>query len=73
MTPRQHQILKFVNEYITKNRHSPSYKQIQEGCHINSYNSVSQCVNSLDRRGYITKVPYAKRSLRVTEQGRNEI
>mgnify|MGYP001970444749 CR=1 FL=1 len=73
MTPRQFEILKFLYYYISEHGYSPSYKEIQIGANINSYNSVSQCINSLLRRGFIEKEHCAKRSTRVTKRGKEEI
>ena len=73
MTPRQSQILKFVNNFWEENDYSPSLKEIQDGLKITSYTSVAQCCNGLVERGYISKDKYKKRNLNLTDQGESFI
>ncbi len=73
MTPRQSQVLKFVNNFWEENDYSPSLKEIQDGLKITSYTSVAQCCNGLIERGYIYKDKYKKRSLNLTDQGESFI
>ena len=70
MTPRQSQILKFVNNFWTENDYSPSLMEIKNGLNIQSLTSVAQCCNSLEKRGYITKMKHARRSIEITDKGK---
>ena len=69
MTPRQSQILKFVNNFWEEKDYAPSLKEIQDGLKISSYTTVAQCCNGLTTRGYILKDKFAKRSIRLSDQG----
>ena len=70
MTPKQKDILKFVNKFWVDNEYSPTYKEIQNGLQINSLTSVASCCKSLMRRGYLTKLKHSHRSIEVTDKGR---
>ena len=70
MTPRQSEILKFVNSFWEKNDYSPSLEEIASGVNISSVASVYHCCNNLERRGYITRLKHARRSIELTDKGR---
>ena len=70
MTPRQSEILQFVNNFWVDNNYSPSLEEIRKGLNVKSLTSVAQCCNSLERRGYITKLKHARRSIELTDKGR---
>ena len=72
MTKRQFQVLAFLFKYISENKYTPTLREIQIALNISSYTSVAQCVNGLHRRGYIEKIPYAKRSIRLSKKGLSE-
>tara|TARA_R100000231_G_scaffold129320_1_gene100625 strand:- start:57 stop:302 length:246 start_codon:yes stop_codon:yes gene_type:complete len=69
MTPRQTEILKFVNNFLQQNIHSPTYQEIRAGLKINSLTSVAQGCKALERRGLITKEKNQHRSIDITQKG----
>jgi len=47
MTPRQSEVLKFVNSFWEKNDYSPSLEEIASGVNISSVASVYHCCNKI--------------------------
>ena len=55
MTPKQSEVLKFVNNFWSSKGYSPSLREVQEG---------------LEKRGYLTKTKHAHRSIEPTAKGK---
>jgi len=70
VTPKQSQVLKFINNFWSDKSYAPSYDEIQKGLKINSQTSVAQICNSLVKRGYIERIKYAHRSMKPTDEGK---
>ncbi len=64
-TKKQHELLEFIQKFITEHGYSPSYREIMNGLEYNSVATVAQHVNSLIQRGHIRKRDRSARSLEV--------
>jgi repressor LexA len=71
MTPRAHQTLKFVSDYIARNGYSPSIREIGQGIGNSSVNSVHRLVSGLISDGYLTRKAGRARSLEVASVNDN--
>ncbi len=66
-TKKQKELLSFIDEFITANGYSPSYREIMKGLQYNSVATVALHVNNLIRRGHLKKRDYSARSLEVVK------
>jgi SOS-response transcriptional repressor LexA len=55
MTPRQHQILNFIRDYIVENGFAPSYREMAEGLQIVSRSNLHGTVSALVAQGYLVR------------------
>lgn len=64
LTPKQKQILVFIEKFIRKNDYAPSYKEIADNFGFSSVATVAEHVDNLRNKGYLTN-DEGYRSLRV--------
>ena len=55
LTPKQEIFIKFIENFIHKNNHSPSYMEISKGLNIKSIGTVSWYVSTLEKKGIIKR------------------
>ena len=55
LTPKQENFIKFIENFIHKNNHSPSYIEISKGLNIKSIGTVSWYVSTLEKKGIIKR------------------
>ena len=67
LTKVQKKYFDFIAKYIEENDICPSYEEIKQGCGAGSKNAVFVNVNSLERRGWIKRLPGAARAIIVLE------
>lgn len=64
-TKKQAALLKFIDDFSTKNNQSPSYREIQSALGLSSVATVAQHINNCIEAGFLKKVPNSARSLEV--------
>ncbi|MEX1123930.1 MAG: transcriptional repressor LexA [Patescibacteria group bacterium] len=64
LTPKQKQILEFIESFIKENDYAPSYREIAENFGFSSVATVAEHVDNLKTKGYLTNDD-GYRSLRV--------
>ena len=64
-TKKQHDLLVFIEDFITRHGYSPSYREIMKSLGYTSVATVSLHVNNLIRRGHLQKRDRSARSLEV--------
>jgi hypothetical protein len=64
-TKKQHELLTYIEQFITEHGYSPSYREIMTGLEYTSVATVSLHVNNLIRRGHLRKRDFSARSLEV--------
>lgn len=69
-TKKQLEILDFIEEFIKKNRYSPTYREIMQGLGYSSVATIALHVNNLIKRGHLTKREDSARSLELTRRRR---
>ena len=52
LSEKQHNILDFINQFITDEGYAPTIREIQRGCEISSTSVVSYNINALKEKGY---------------------
>jgi len=67
LTKRQHELLDYIQECIRENDYAPSYREIAEHFGLTSTATVAEHVETLRRKGHLTKDPLEARSIQLTE------
>lgn len=65
-TKKQHDLLRFIEDFIAQHGYSPSYREIMRGLNYTSVATVSLHIDSLIKRGHLNKRDHSARSLEVT-------
>lgn len=63
LTPKQCEILHFIQQFIEQHQYSPSYREIMEHFDFTSPGSVYKHVHTLKRKGFLTSEKKSHRSL----------
>lgn len=63
LTKRQKEILDYIEQFIKKNRYSPSYREIQNSFGFSSLGSVAKHISVLKRKGVLVAEKKASRSI----------
>ncbi len=66
LTPKQKQILEFIEQFIEENGYSPSYREIAESFGFSSVATVAEHIENLRLKGYLSS-DTGYRSLQVKE------
>lgn len=66
LTPKQKQILDFIQGFITENDYAPSYREIADHFEFSSVATVAEHVDNLKNKGYLSSDDSTYRSLKVT-------
>lgn len=65
LTPKQHKLLTFIDDFIKMNGHAPSFEEMKKAVGLKSKSGIHVLINSLEERGYIRKLPHRARALEV--------
>ena len=66
LTKRQKELLDFMEDFIASHDYAPSYREIADFFHLSSIATVSDHVENLKEKGYLTKDFNEARSLQLT-------
>lgn len=66
-TKKQKLLLEFIEQFIAEHGYSPSYREIMAGSNYTSVATVALHVNSLIKRGHLSKRENSARSLEITK------
>ncbi len=69
LTPRQSQILEFIQEFIEENEIPPTRAEIAKALGFKSANSAEEHLRALQRKDAIELIPGASRGIRLREAG----
>ena len=65
LTPKQHNLLIYIDEFIKEHGHSPSFEEMKEAVGLRSKSGIHALINSLEERGFIRKLAHKARALEV--------
>lgn len=65
LTPKQHKLLMYIDEFIAQTGHSPSFEEMKEAVGLKSKSGIHALINSLEERGFIRKLAHKARALEV--------
>ena len=65
LTPKQLNLLIYIDEFIKEHGHSPSFEEMKEAVGLRSKSGIHALINSLEERGFIRKMAHRARALEV--------
>ena len=65
LTPKQHKLLIYIDDFIKTTGHSPSFEEMKEAVGLKSKSGIHALLNSLEERGFIRKLAHKARALEV--------
>lgn len=69
LTPKQKNVLEFLQRFIQENGYSPSYQEIADAFGLSSRSTAQKYVERLREAGYLDQEPSSKRSVTVKQSG----
>ena len=67
LTPKQKQLLLFINERIEASGVPPSFDEMKEALELKSKSGIHRLIMALEERGFIRRLPHRARALEVTK------
>jgi repressor LexA len=71
LTPKQREILQFIQNFIDLHHYSPSYREIMDHFDLNSPGSVYKHIRTLQRKGVLIADKHCHRSLLPVQQSQS--
>ena len=65
VTPKQLECARFIHGFIEMRGFSPSYENIAAALGLKSKSGVNRLVLALEGRGWLTRMPYQARTMRM--------
>jgi repressor LexA len=65
LTQRQHQLLKFIQDYLDQYGVPPSFDEMRSALKLKSKSGIHRLITGLEERGYIRRLAYRARALEV--------
>ncbi|MCJ7422175.1 transcriptional repressor LexA [Sphingomicrobium astaxanthinifaciens] len=65
LTPKQHELLAFINQRLTETGISPSFDEMREALDLKSKSGVHRLIGALEEREFIRRLPNRARALEV--------
>ena len=65
LTPKQHQLLVYIDGFIKENGHSPSFEEMKVAVGLKSKSGIYMLISALEERGFIRKLAHKARALEV--------
>ena len=67
LSPRQHQVLAFIRDFLRENDYPPTIREIGLGCQISSTSVVNYNLNKLEECGLIKRNQRVSRGIQLTD------
>ncbi len=68
LTPKQKNLLDFINMYYKDNDMFPTYDEMREALDIKSKSSVHKLISSIEERGFIERIPHKARAMQLKKK-----
>ncbi|MGF1474422.1 MAG: transcriptional repressor LexA [Geminicoccaceae bacterium] len=65
LTPRQHQLLLYINDYQERHGVSPSFDEMRDSLKLKSKSGVHRLIKALQERNYISRLAYRARAIEI--------
>ena len=67
LTPKQHELLAFINQRLSETGISPSFDEMREALDLKSKSGVHRLISALEEREFIRRLPNRARALEVVK------
>jgi repressor LexA len=68
LTPKQHQILQYIEQFIAQHHYSPSYRELMKHFNFRSPGTIFKHIQTLKRKGVLNGDPQVSRSILPVKQ-----
>ncbi|WP_282608226.1 transcriptional repressor LexA [Pelagibius sp. Alg239-R121] len=65
LTKKQHQLLIFVHEHLSKHGVSPSFDEMKEALDLKSKSGIHRLITALEERGFIRRLAHRARAIEI--------
>lgn len=65
LTRKQHQLLLFINDHLSRHGVSPSFDEMKDALTLRSKSGIHRLIRGLEERGFIRRLPHRARALEV--------
>ncbi len=65
LTPRQHELLRFIHGYVTRHGIAPSFEEMRDSLNLRSKSGIHRLISALEERGYIRRLAHRARALEL--------
>ena len=65
LTRKQHQLLLFIHDHLSKHGVSPSFDEMKEALELKSKSGIHRLITGLEERGFIRRLAHRARALEV--------
>ena len=65
LTRKQHDLLVFIHERMSKSDVAPSFEEMKEALSLKSKSGIHRLITALEERGYIERLPHRARALEI--------
>lgn len=65
LTRKQHELLVYINDYLTRTGVSPSFDEMKDALDLKSKSGIHRLITGLEERGFIRRLPHRARALEV--------
>ncbi len=65
LTRKQHELLMYINDYLTRTGVSPSFDEMKDALDLKSKSGIHRLITGLEERGFIRRLPHRARALEV--------
>ena len=63
LTKKQHELLLFVSERLSRTGISPSFDEMKDALHLKSKSGIHRLITALEERGFVRRLPHRARAL----------
>src|SRR3989442_4999012 len=68
LTRKQHELLLFINDRLSRGGVSPSFDEMKEALGLKSKSGIHRLISGLEERGFIRRLPHRARALEVMKR-----
>ena len=65
LTRKQHELLSYINGYLSEHGVSPSFDEMKDALGLRSKSGIHRLITALEERGFIARLPHRARALEV--------
>ena len=71
LTPKQYELLLYIDTFISNHGVSPSFDEMKEALTLKSKSGIHRLITALEERGFIARLPHRARALEVRRRPEN--